>query len=151
MMSAPVATVIESDGRRALVRVESAACPRCIAGNGCGAGLLAGGRAARTLRANVGETPVRPGQTVTLTMGGRSLLRGSLYLYGMPLFGLLAGTTLAALLRPGSDAHALLAAALGLAAGGLLGGQLTRRDGCLRSVTPTIAGISSSAAPQRTR
>lgn len=142
-MNTPVATVIETSGQQARVQVKAAACPRCVAGKGCGAGLIGGGRPAVAITVRLADgVSVLPGQTVHLAISGRSLLRGSIYLYGVPLLGLLAGSAVSMLLPAAGDGTALLAAALGLIAGGLAAAVLARRDRCLASLTPSIVAPS---------
>ena len=77
----------------ATIRVMSAsACERCVAGQGCGAGLFA-----RLLRSKATELtlPVaadaRVGQRVWLTLDERLLARQAWYWYGLPIIGFLFG------------------------------------------------------------
>lgn len=147
-MNSPVATVIDTFGHYARVQVESAACPRCAAGKGCGAGLIGGGRPGAAITAKlIDGLSVQPGQTVHLAVSDRSLLRGSLYLYGAPLLGLVVGTAVSTLVPAAGDGAALVAAAFGLLAGGLAGAVLARRDRCLASLTPSIVEPPSAARP----
>ena len=85
--------------------------------------------------------PVAVGDRVRLAVAGSSLVRAASYLYGAPLLGLLAAAALAYLpAGDGNDAVGVIWALTGLAAGGLAGAALARRDACFRGMTPTITG-----------
>lgn len=142
-MNSPVGKIISIRQGRATVAVErTAACPRCAAGKGCGAGLLSG-----STRPAMFEITLSPhlrlseGDEVRLTLEPSHLLRASLLVYGLPLAGivlmLVAGWLIS---RPLSDPQAVAYAIAGLTAGLLAGRwQLNRRD-CLKQFVPKIAG-----------
>jgi sigma-E factor negative regulatory protein RseC len=95
----------------------SAACARCRAGRGCGAGLPGVSSAERTLRVAVPDgISLVVGDPVTLCISGPSLLAAAGIAYGLPLAGLLSGALLGQALVPG-DLGAPLAALAGLVAG----------------------------------
>jgi len=76
----------------ATVSVVASGCPRCAAGKGCGAGLLASSEG--STQVDIQLSPghfYRTGDAVTLTIASSSLLRAALLAYGLPL----AGTVLA--------------------------------------------------------
>lgn len=58
-----------------------------------------------------------PGDIVRVVVDDGELLRAAMIGYGAPLIGLLAGPGVATVMVPGSEPAALVAAALGLAAG----------------------------------
>lgn len=142
-MNSPVGTIVAINERTATVQVErTAACPRCAAGRGCGAGLLSG--STRPALLDVALAPgsrYTEGDEVRLMLEPSDLLQATLLVYGLPLAGavlmLLAGWLLAS---PLSDPEAIAFAVAGLAAGLLAGRrQLNRRD-CLKRFVPRIAG-----------
>lgn len=142
-MDSPVGKIVSIGQGKATVAVErTAACPRCAAGKGCGAGLLSGSRRAALLevsvssRLNLGE-----GDEVRLTLEPAHLLHASLLVYGLPLAGMVLMLVAAWLIaRPLSDPEAIAWASIGLAGGFLAGRwQLGRRD-CLQQFIPKIAG-----------
>lgn len=138
-METPKGTVV-SVTRRAgetcvVVYVETAACPRCAAGRGCGAGLPAPGRRV--------ELPVDPslglveGDAVDLRLEPASVLRAALTVYGWPLGGAVAAAVMAYGMRL-DDAAAAAAALLGIG-GGLLAARLRlARAGCIREFVPAV-------------
>ncbi len=105
-------------GALAQVRVEAVrSCPRCAAGRGCGAGLIA--RRSRVARVDVpcgAESGFEIGQPVTVSVAGRPLFRIALAAYGLPLAGIVLGSGAAWLAGVG-ESFAILAAAGGLAGG----------------------------------
>lgn len=148
-MESPTGKIVSIAGGKATVAVERrAACPRCAAGKGCGAGLLSGSTRPALLEVSVSAGQrYREGDEVRLTLEPSHLLRATLLVYGLPLGGtvlmLLVGWLLMA---PLSDPAAVGFAAGGLAAGLLAGRwQLNRRD-CLKYFVPKIAGKMGSVA-----
>lgn len=147
-MDSPVGKIISINDRTATVEVERvAACPRCAAGRGCGAGLLSGSSKSALLDVSLAPgSRFRAGDEVTLTLAPAHLLRATLLVYGLPL----AGTVLALiagwlLLSPLSDAEAIASAIAGLAAGILAGRRQLKRRDCLQRFVPRIRGMADAA------
>ena len=148
----PIGTVLAVRHRDALVRVDSEICPRCAAGKGCGAGLFGQSKARVELTLPIADgLEIAVGERVTLSLKPSDLARAALFLYGLPLGGLLLASGLAFLvLEDPSDATALAWASVGLATGIVAGGVRARRDPCLSRLRPTIsgrAGDGSGGAP----
>jgi sigma-E factor negative regulatory protein RseC len=138
-MNAPSARVITTGPKVATVAVDVAACARCAAGRGCGAGLLQRGRT-RLLRVRVADgLRLEPGDCVRLELAPRDLLRAAWLVYGLPLLSLVlfvaAATTMAEL---AGDAGVTAIGAAGLAAGLIASRRILRKDGCLQDLTPTV-------------
>ena len=142
-MDSPVGKIVSIGQGKATVAVErTAACPRCAAGKGCGAGLLSGSRRPALLEVSLSpQLSVGEGDEVRLTLEPAHLLRASLLVYGLPLAGMVLLLVAAWLIaRPLSDPEAIAWAITGLAAGFFAGRwQLNRRD-CLKQFIPRIAG-----------
>ncbi len=140
-MNSPVATVLAVNDREALVQIaDRAACPRCAAGKGCGAGLFAptGKPVSLTIdiRADLG---LGVGDKVELSLAPRDLLRSSLFAYGAPLGGLVIAAGIAYLLvDPLGDGLALGLCTVGLLSGGAVGRMLSARDQCIGKLSPSI-------------
>ena len=103
------------DGQTVAVRLATAgSCARCARGEGCGFGFAAA-RAGegRLVLARPPHYRPAPGDTVRVALEQRGLARAAVAVYGIPLAGLLAGSTAAALLGLGEPAT------VGLAFGGL--------------------------------
>ena len=131
--------IADQQGRRAVIDVDnSAVCPRCAAGKGCGAGLLAGTPKSRRV-----EVAVRPdlslvkGDRVELVLATDRLLRATLISYGLPLLGALLLAAIAGLLEL-SDAAAAVATVAGIGAGWIAGRRLLERGSCLRQFVPIV-------------
>jgi len=91
------------------------ACPRCAAGNGCGAGLFgAGGERYIDVHMPAG-TVLHEGAAVRLVISPRRLLVAAALAYGLPLAGFVLATA-AGWLISGNDGTAALAGVGGLAA-----------------------------------
>lgn len=94
-------------------------CPRCAEGRGCGGGAL--GRLVSRRRPEVrvrGAIPgLRPGDTVIVGVEDGVVMRASLWVYLVPLTGMLLAGAFAQLVL---EAHDLLVAAFGVV--GLVGG-----------------------------
>lgn len=105
------------EGGRAWISCRPAVCRACEAGRGCGAGVFAGllsGSPSRIQIASSGN--LNPGDRVILGLDERRLLSGALWLYGLPLGGLLSGAVAGALAGgAGNDATVLVGALTGLA------------------------------------
>jgi positive regulator of sigma E activity len=133
-----VSLVDKRRGARAVVEVDvAAACPRCAAGKGCGAGLLQpGGRRQIEVMVPDGVHP-RVNDRVEVSLAPRNLLQAAVTVYGFPLTGGLAGAAFAYALVLG-DTAAAVAALLGVAAGFAAGRWRLRQGACLGRFTPTI-------------
>ena len=130
----------EQDSMRAVVGIDvAAACPRCAAGKGCGAGLFVD-----TGRRRQVEAAVRPGlqlvegDLVEVALAPDNLLRAALIVYGLPMAGAIIGAILAYALSLG-DISAAVAALAGLVTGLLLGRWRLRQEDCLSRFGPTGA------------
>ena len=123
----------------AVVEIAAApVCARCASGKGCGAGLLAGDEQPRSVEALIAHgLAVREGDSVTIQLAPKNLLRAALIVYGLPLAGALVASAAAYLLgagEPAAVAMALVGAGLGL----LIGRLRLRQARCLRDFTPTV-------------
>lgn len=127
--------------RRATVSVDAAAvCPRCAAGQGCGAGLFVGRPRPAELEVEVAPGLVlEPGDRVSLEIVPSRLLRTAWQAYGLPLAGLVAGALAAAWAAPGGELAAVLGALFGLVAGAIAGRRALSRNGQLGHCVPTAA------------
>ncbi len=140
--STATAKVVSAAGDTVLVEVDAEVCPRCAAGQGCGAGLLAGDARRVSMQVTVDrDIQLAAGDDVMLTLEPGSLLRAALALYGLPLAGLLLGTAVGSMLAIADFAGA----AAGLVVGLLAGRWIARRDPCLSTLRPTISGRASEA------
>jgi positive regulator of sigma E activity len=133
-----VSLVDSGGGVRAVVEVDTAAaCPRCAAGKGCGAGLLQpAGRNQIEVAIPEGLSP-HVDDRVEVTLAPRNLLQAAATVYGFPLTGGLAGAAFAYALELG-DSAAAVAALLGLGIGLAASRRRLRQGPCLRRFTPTI-------------
>ena len=148
-MDSPVGKILSISQGRATVAVErTAACPRCAAGKGCGAGLLSGSTRPAVLEVSLSpHLKLSEGDEVRLILEPSNLLHASLLVYGLPLAGivlmLVAGWLIS---RPLSDPEAIAYAIAGLTAGLLAGRwQLNRRD-CLKQFVPKIEALINDAS-----
>jgi sigma-E factor negative regulatory protein RseC len=141
-MDTPVATIISISNGLATVQVErAAACARCAAGKGCGAGLLGGRQSPARIELPAPEgVRLAVGDRVKLELAPANLLEASLLVYGLPLAGVVvalsAGWIVAGAL---SDADAIVLAIGGLLAGLATGRYRIRRNRCLQRLVPRIA------------
>ncbi len=116
-----IAALDESAGEADVIVDGASPCARCAEGRGCGAGIFTGRDGQQHLRLTVPDgMSLAVGDTVTVSMQGRTLLVASALAYGLPLAGLLGGALIAALLSV-SEGIALMFAGAGLAAGIVLG------------------------------
>jgi positive regulator of sigma E activity len=144
-MERPEGRIIElvrgAEPPRAVIEVVSAVrCPRCAAGKGCGAGLTGGDERPRRLDAEVpAELEVRDGDRVWLDLDSQGLLEAAFVAYGAPMAGILIAAA-AAYIAGLSDLQAVLATLLGGVTGAVAGRIYLRRRGCLRRMTPRVAG-----------
>ncbi len=127
------------DGMRAIVNVDAAAaCPRCAAGRGCGAGLFAAGADERRVEASIAPgVELAANDMVEISLAPENLLRAALIVYGLPMLGAALGAALAYAFSLG-DAAAATAAVAGLAAGLLLGRWRLRQTSCLQRFLPIV-------------
>lgn len=138
-MESRLAKVVAVGRERVTVSVAAAACPRCAAGRGCGAGLL-GPRPPTELPVKAAPgVALKPGDSVRLELVPARLLRAAWLAYGLPLAGLVGGALLAAYLVPGAEPMAVLASAGGLVTGALLGRRALSSKGQLSECVPTAA------------
>ena len=122
------ALVIRRDGNWVELELQrSSACDHCELNQGCGTGAL-GRLLGRRSRPLVIETDkdCEPGDRVLLELPESALVRASLLLYGLPLFGLVFGGLLAALLGL-AEWLVVGIALLGLFAGIKFAARTTRR------------------------
>ena len=133
----------------ATVSVVASGCPRCAAGKGCGAGLLASSEG--STQVDIQLSPghfYRTGDAVTLTIASSSLLRAALLAYGLPLAGIvLALTTGWLVMATLSDFAAAMIALAGLLGGFFLGRrQLQKKAWCKQfalSIDPQADGSTA--------
>jgi len=127
-----------AEGTCAVIDVDVAACPRCAAGKGCGAGLPAAAAASRRLEVPVAAGDgLAAGDVVELHLDPAHVLRASIIAYGLPMAGAIVGAAAAWTLSLG-DAAAAAAALAGLALGLVAGRRRLRREACLRHFLPTV-------------
>lgn len=90
------AFVVATEGEFAWLETErKSTCGNCAARKGCGTGVLAkvvGRKLTRVMALN--RAGARPGDSVIVGIDERSLVRGSLAVYAVPLLALLAGALL---------------------------------------------------------
>lgn len=112
--------MIAVEGGLAWVETERrSACDSCSVRSGCGSGVLAKviGRRLNQVPA-LNRVGARPGDAVIVGIAERSLLRGSLAVYAVPLLAMLGAALGGELLLPGwGEAGVVGAGALGLGAG----------------------------------
>ncbi len=125
----------------AIIEIESkAACARCAAGKGCGAGLLGGDAAVRRVEAMIASgVHVQQGDEVLISLEPKNLLQAAMLVYGMPLFGAVLAATVAYGLGLG-DVGAALTALAGIAIGFYLARLKLQDSRCLRQFVPTVTG-----------
>jgi sigma-E factor negative regulatory protein RseC len=121
-MITETATVISVEDTYLLVEtIQQSTCGNCSAQKGCGQGVLAKYLSSASLFriALHGEdgAQFKAGDTVELGIDELALVRASLWLYLVPLAGLIVGAYLGSLY---SQLTSILFAALGMAAGGYL-------------------------------
>ena len=142
-MDTPSGTVVSLQDRAGVLRATiefdvAAYCPRCAAGNGCGAGLLAAGSPTRQIEVQLDRAQVPTvGETVQLLLSPGTLLRAAGLGYGLPLAGALLGAAAAFVLDAG-DAVAILLSVAGLASGVAAGRWLLARGKCTRQFMPVL-------------
>ena len=147
-MNSVTGKVVTVAGRKATVALEQdAACPRCAAGRGCGAGILVGRNRASAISIDIpGGRHLQPGDKVTLALRGTSLLQATLLAYGLPLAGTLLLLTCGIIFwSPLTDAAGILLAVTGLVGGNLLSHRILRRMPCTRRFVPTVSGRDDAA------
>jgi positive regulator of sigma E activity len=80
-----------------------------------------------------------------IELAPNNLLRASLIVYGLPLFGALAGAA-GAWLSGAGDLGAAISALAGAGVGILAGRLRLQRTGCLRAFTPVVTGHIATVA-----
>jgi positive regulator of sigma E activity len=128
-----------ADGARALVKVAAAAaCPRCAAGKGCGAGIFAVGDSEREIEASVpvGLT-VAVDDVVEISLAPDNVLQAAILVYGLPLSGAILAAAVAYAFSLG-DVGAAMAALLGLGGGLAAGRWRLRQPDCLHGFVPSV-------------
>ena len=147
-MDAPQATVERISEESATVRVARQACPRCAAGNGCGAGIFAGrgGDVSMAVPLEPGVT-VNVGDQVRLTLADGSLLKATFLAYGLPLAGLLLAAG-AALMTGRTDAESVVWGLFGTLAGYVVARGRLRQAHCLSSLQPRLDSSVSAGASE---
>ena len=148
-MDSPVGKIVSIGNGSATVEVERiAACARCAAGKGCGAGLLSGSTKAATLEVSLSShSQFSEGDEVTLKLEPAHLLRATILVYGLPLAGMVLGLSAGWLVsRPLADGVAVACAVAGLAAGFIAGRWQLNRNHCLKQFIPKIEGPADVAS-----
>jgi sigma-E factor negative regulatory protein RseC len=143
----PVATVLSIAGKEAVVEVsDRSVCPRCAAGNGCGAGIFGANFETVSLTVRIEDgIRIATGDKVSLSLAPRDLARAAIFAYGAPLAGLLLAAGAAYLLiDPLSDLWALILSVSGLLAGSATGRILVRRGECASHLSPTIVALATA-------
>ncbi len=88
----PAVVVIDGRGKHWLKFSSLNSCERCLAGQGCGAGVFSRLFSRRHARLPLpARAEWRPGQRVRVGLSSRRLLTMALLLYGLPLVGFLVG------------------------------------------------------------
>lgn len=140
-MDAPQGTVISiaDDRESALIEVDAAAaCARCAAGRGCGAGIVASsGKLRRVVVTLPAGADIATGDVVRLSLEPRNVLAAASTVYGLPLLGASCGAVLAYAASL-ADVAAVMSTLAGLGGGAILAHLRLRRNGCLRRFTPQI-------------
>lgn len=128
-----------TDGARAIISVEvAAACPRCAAGKGCGAGLMTGTDRDREVEATVrAGLDIAENDIVEISLAPDNLLRAAAIVYGLPMLGAVAAAACAYAFSLG-DAAAALAALAGLASGLAVSRWRLQQTSCLRQFVPSV-------------
>lgn len=148
-MDSPIGIIVAIGPASATVTVaRMAACRRCAAGKGCGAGLLGGSATSAVLEVPLSPASgLREGDEVRLTLEPAHLLRATMLVYGLPLVGIILSLTAGWLLsRPLSDAAAIVYAICGLAAGLYAGRRQLQRHECLTRFIPRIEGRANAVS-----
>lgn len=115
-----VAGFCDETGDRVEVDVDDVpSCARCAAGNGCGAGLLgAGRRPVRVIAAVPAGIKVATGDRVELVCRPKTVLRGAVFAYGLPLLAALGGAAAGSVFGDAAAAASALGGVLLAIAGG---------------------------------
>ncbi|MDR3410881.1 MAG: SoxR reducing system RseC family protein [Formivibrio sp.] len=108
------------DGKVELAVTRQNACTACAESHRCGSRQETG-RAQHVWLAT--DIPLKTGETVAVSMPEQAVWQAALLMYGLPLTGFISGLLLSAWL---GDVAAILGALVGMAAGFLLAGRLSR-------------------------
>lgn len=137
-MDTPTGTLVSVAARGGLARVrvdQPAACARCAAGRGCGAGLFARQRAGEVIEARVVSDGLKEGMAVDILLDEGGLWRAALLAYGYPLLGALGGAGVGSF---AGDSGVAAGALAGIAAGLLVSrARLQRGSEPVPSVRPS--------------
>lgn len=149
-MQSPTGKVTAISGGQATITVtQQNRCARCVAGKGCGAGLLNGSPRTLTLQvaSNATGGPLVIGDTVALTLAPENLRRAAMLAYGTPLAGLLAGILFASVAwAPPAEAAAIGCGLAGLLGGIGIGKWRLRRQSCLQHFLPAVIALGSEGS-----
>lgn len=128
-----------ADGARAVVRVSAAAaCPRCAAGKGCGAGIFAVGNSEREIEVRIpAGLTIAVDDVVEISLAPDNVLQAAILVYGLPLSGAILAAAVAYAFSLG-DVGAAMAALLGLGGGLAAGRWKLRQPDCLRGFVPSV-------------
>lgn len=153
MLTEPGRVVAQGEGFVWVETERRSSCGACAARHGCGTGLLARRGAGPVLvRAWSGKSlksrDVKLGDEVMLAMDESAFLLGSVTLYLLPLFGLLAGALLLRSLVPG-DPAAVAGAVLGLLSGAAAARVLARVRLSGPRFEPVLSHRRTPALPAR--
>ena len=137
-------TVVSIDALSVVVAADpTAACQRCLAGKGCGAGLFAQtGRIRKISMPRPSSVQLEVGDRVTLSLQAANLAKASFLAYGVPMLTvLLALATLEALSGGANDGIALGVAVVAFAGSHLFARAWLARERCERRLTPVISSV----------
>ena len=143
-MNDPQGTIVAinrtAGGIRAIVDVEAgAACARCAAGRGCGAGVLSGRAGNSRLEVLVDpDLELAEGDVVGIELPSRDVLGAALTVYGLPLAGAIFGAALAHLATLDDGGSAAMAIG-GLFLGVVISRRRLQDASCLARFTPTVS------------
>lgn len=146
--------MVSVSGNSAVISVEAgAACARCAAGKGCGAGIFAPASQIRRLTLPVTEgLCLRAGDQVRLSWRPAHLLQAAVLVYGLPLAGMSLALAVAFWHKDSlSDRDAIVYSMLGLAAGLFACRRLLKRNNCIKNLTPVISERLERAELQGSR
>ena len=113
-MESAIGHIVSMRDETVTVVVDSpVACRRCAAGNGCGAGILAG--LEQTHHIDIARplgSQFEIGDPVSLCIAPSALLRAALIAYGLPLLALVAGSGVSWMFGMGLDDHVAVGTAI---------------------------------------
>ncbi|MEO1201235.1 MAG: SoxR reducing system RseC family protein [Pseudomonadota bacterium] len=145
-MDSPEGHIVEilradDDRRLAVIDVDArAACARCAAGKGCGAGLFASSGSRRVEASIPRSVEVTAGDRVAIDLADRALLPAALIVYGWPLAGSAVGALLGSLGPWTGDFAPVAGAAGGLVVAALLASRRLDSTRCIARFRPVVIG-----------